>query len=223
MKTKSITLLFFLAALLLGAGFWASKRFTQRSETTVTRAKVVTPKGMQETDSENDMERQSSSFESDNFDTFIQLLSSETLINSITLDFNNDGYDDEVITVRRTGSEDFIIVPGLFNPETADYDRLASIPTSISRIRTFSISGMDLTGDHKNALIYQGVDDEENYVMSLFLWESFGSEEDSFNGTLMNIGNFVSDGTIFIQQTERSDSYQLSLSKGESFSICLYE
>ena len=223
MKTKSITLLFFLAALLLGAGFWASKHFTRRSETTVTRAKVVTPKGMQETDSENDMERQSSGFESDSFDTFIQLLTSETLINSITLDFNNDGYDDEVITVRRTGSEDFIIVPGLFNPESADYDRLASIPTSISRIRTFSISGMDLTGDHRNALIYQGVDDEENYVMSLFLWESFGSEEDSFNGTLMNIGNFVSDGTIFIQQVERSDSYQLSLSKGESFSVWVYE
>ena len=223
MKTKSITLLFVLAALLLGAGFWASKHFTKRSENTVTRAKIVTPKGMQEADSENDMEHQTSGYDTENFDTFIQLLSSETLINSITIDFNNDGYDDEVITVRRTGSEDFTIVPGLFNPDTADYDRLASIPTTISRIRTFSISGMDLTGDHRNALIYQGVDDDENYVMSLFLWESTGGEEDYSSGSLINIGNFVSDGTIFIQQTERSDSYQLSLSRGESFSIWVYE
>ena len=39
----------------------------------------------------------------------------------------------------------------------------------------------------------------------------------------VRIGDFVSDGTIFIQQTERSDSYQLSLSKGESFSVWVYE
>ena len=216
MKTKSITLLFVIVALFLGAGFWASKRFFPKSEKTVTRAKIVTPKNSQQSDSDSEIDRQSSSFDSENFDTFVELYSSETLINTITIDFNNDGYDDEVITVRRTGSEDFIIVPGLFNPDTADYDRLEEIRTSISRIRTFSVSGMDITGDHKNALIYQGVNDEENNVMSLFLWDE---EEEK----LVDIGSFVSDGTIFIQQTERSDSYQLSLSRGESFSIWVYD
>ncbi len=223
MKTKSITFLFIIVGLCLAAGFWASKKFIIRSENTVTRAKIITPKGPQEAEAENDLDRTASGLNSENFDTFIPLLSSETLINSITIDFNNDGYDDEVITVRRTGTQDFTVVPGLFNPETANYDRLSDIPTTISRIRTFSVSGMDLTGDHKNAVIYQGVDDQENYVMSLFLWEGSEDEADALDGTLINIGNFISDGTIFIQQTERSDSYQLSLSKGESFSIWVYE
>jgi len=222
MKTKSILFLFVLIALFLFAGFWASKKFFPKDESSASRAKVVTPKGAQETEAQSAADKLPSSFDTENFDTFIQLLSSETLINSITVDFNNDGYDDEVITVRRTGSENFIIVPGLFNPETADYDRLTDIPTAISKIRTFSISGMDLTGDHQNALIYQGVDNEENYVMSLFLWESAGTENEN-EGSLINIGSFISDGTIFVQQTERSDSYQLSLSKGESFSIWVYE
>ena len=219
MKTKSITLLFVIVALLLGAGFLASKKFIKQTEKTSTRAKVITPKGAQESGGETDEDRPSSGFNSENFDTFITLLPNETLINSITLDFNNDGYDDEVITVRKASSEDFAIIPGLFNPETADYDRLEAIPTSISHIRTFSISGMDLTGDHRNALIYQGVADDDNYVMQLFLWV-----DDNYDGgELINIGDFVSDGTIFIQQVERSDSYQLSLSKGESFSVWVYE
>ena len=221
MKTKSITLLFIITVILLGAGFYASKKLITKNEKTAVRAKIVTPKGSQISDEETDSDRINSDFNTENFDTFITLKNNETLINTITIDFNNDGYDDEVITVRKTGSENFTIVPGLFNPETADYDRLEDIPTSISKIRTFSLSGMDLIGDHCNSLIYQGVADDENYVMQLFLWEQSGPEETQ--GELVKIGDFVSDGTIFIQQTERSDSYQLSLSKGESFSVWVYE
>ena len=228
MKTKSITLLFVITAILLAAGFYASRKLITKNEKTAVRAKIVTPKGSQTADEEADTDRVNSDFNTENFDTFITLRSNETLINTITIDFNNDGYDDEVITVRKTGSENFTIVPGLFNPETADYDRLEDIPTTISRIRTFSLSGMDLIGDHCNSLIYQGVADDENYVMQIFLWEPANGDRhaedtDTTKGTLLKIGDFISDGTIFIQQTERSDSYQLSLSKGESFSVWVYE
>ena len=219
--------MFIIIAILLSAGFYASKKFITKSEKTAVRAKIVTPKGSAGSDTETDSDRVNSDFNTENFDTFIELLPSETLINTITLDFNNDGYDDEVITVRKIGSENFTIVPGLFNPKTADYDRLEDIPTSISRIRTFSLSGMDITGDHYNSLIYQGVADDENYVMQIFLWEpatgAANNDDESINGSLLKIGDFVSDGTIFIQQTERTDSYQLSLSKGESFSVWVYE
>ena len=228
MKTKSITLLFVITAILLAAGFYASRKLITKNEKTAVRAKIVTPKGSQTADEEADTDRVNSDFNTENFDTFITLRSNETLINTITIDFNNDGYDDEVITVRKTGSENFTIVPGLFNPETADYDRLEDIPTTISRIRTFSLSGMDLIGDHCNSLIYQGVADDENYVMQIFLWEPregsrHADDTDTTDGSLLKIGDFISDGTIFIQQTERSDSYQLSLSKGESFSVWVYE
>ena len=228
MKTKSITLMFIIIAILLAAGFYASKKLITKNEKTVVRAKIVTPKGSQDTETDEDSDRVNSDFNSENFDTFITLRSNETLINTITIDFNNDGYDDEVITVRKTGSENFTIVPGLFNPETADYDRLADIPTSISKIRTFSLSGMDIIGEHYNSLIYQGVAEDENYVMQIFLWEPengdrYSDDVDTTKGSLLKIGDFVSDGTIFIQQTERSDSYQLSLSKGESFSVWVYE
>ena len=43
--------------------------------------------------------------------------------------------------------------------------------------------------------------------------------EDRKHNSLVNIGDFACDGTVFIQQTERSESYELALSKGESFSV----
>ena len=96
--------MFIIIAILLGAGFLASKKFIKKNNNTAVRAKIVTPKGSQTADTETDSDRVTSDFNSENFDTFITLKNNETLINTITLDFNNDGYDDEVITVRKTGS-----------------------------------------------------------------------------------------------------------------------
>ena len=36
--------------------------------------------------------------------TFVELLPNETLINSLSIDINNDGYDDEVIVVKKSTS-----------------------------------------------------------------------------------------------------------------------
>ena len=115
-------------------------------------------------------------------------------------------------------SQNLWLVPSLIDQETGIYKRLDPIPTEFTRTRTFSYSGMDLTGDHKTSLIYQGVKDDGNYVMEIFMYK----KEGSLNG-MVNIGDFTCDGTIFIQQTERSESYELSMSKGESFSVWVYK
>ena len=84
MKTRSITLLFVIIAILLAGGFLASKKFITKNEKTAVRAKIVTPKGSNSTDIEADTERQTSDFNSENFDTFITLRNNETLINTIS-------------------------------------------------------------------------------------------------------------------------------------------
>ena len=81
--------MFIIIAILLAAGFYASKKFITKSENTAVRAKIVTPKAGQDKDSDSDSDRVNSDFNSENFDTFITLRNNETLINTITLDFNN--------------------------------------------------------------------------------------------------------------------------------------
>lgn len=216
MKNKVVLFLFIFVIAILAGAYYLTQKFSGKEETVITRAKVVTPKSSQEA-SDNDDNYQNT-FQSEKFDTFVDLLPTETLISSLTLDFNDDGYDDEIIVLRKTGYQYFVMVPGLYNPETAVYDRLEEIPTKISRTRTFSYSGMDITGEHKTAIVYQGVEDDGNYVMQIF----HSIVEDGVT-KLITIGDFTSDGTIFIQQTERSESYELSVSKGESFSVWVYK
>ena len=73
MRTRSITLLFILVAILLGAGFWASKKIIRTNENTTTRAKIVTPKSSHNTENEADAEKLNSGFNSEMLDTFITL------------------------------------------------------------------------------------------------------------------------------------------------------
>ena len=140
MKSKIVTILFVIVALILGASFFLAKHFSNNTETVASRAKVITPKPLDDEAADSDTSYKNT-FQAEQFDTFIDLLPSETLINSLTIDLNNDGLDDEVIVVRKTGEPYFSIIPGIYNPDTNVYERLKEIPTKISKTRTFSIFG----------------------------------------------------------------------------------
>ncbi len=216
MKSKTVPVLFLLAAALIAGVFFISRKMLSKEDKASTRARIVTPKSSTAANSEN--ETSASSIESEKYETFVPLYSGETLISTLTIDINNDGYDDEVIIVRRASSQNLWIVAALIDSESGLYERLEPIETQFTRTRTFSYMGMDVTGEHKNALIYQGLADDGNYVMKIYL-----CTEENGRNILRNIGDFACDGTVFIQQTERSESYALALSKGESFSVWVYK
>ena len=216
MKSKTVPVLFVLAAALIAGLFFISRKMLSKEDKSSTRARIVTPKSSTSGNTEN--ESTASAFESEKYETFVPLYSGETLISTLTIDINNDGYDDEVVIVRKASSQNLWIVAALIDSESGLYERLEPIETEFTRTRTFSYMGMDVTGEHKNALIYQGLSDDGNYVMKIYL-----CTEENGRNKLRNIGDFSCDGTVFIQQTERSESYALALSKGESFSIWVYK
>lgn len=217
MKSKQISFIFIIIALVLGGLFYFSRKVVANRKTEINRAKVVTPKYSREKETESSS--MSTLQDSEVFETMVPLSSTETLISSISIDFNNDTNDDEVIVIRKAGSQYLWIVPGIFNKEKNDYDRMDAIPTKILSTKTFSYSTMDIIGDHSVALVYQGVEEDGNYVMKIFLCKTgkFGNNE------LVTIGDFSSDGTVFIQQTERPESYELAMTKGESYSVWVYK
>lgn len=149
--------------------------------------------------------------------SFIPLLSTETLMSTLTLDFDGDNLDDQVVAVHKAGSPYLFLIVGLYNSETNSYDRVAEISTEISKVRTFSYNGLDVIGDHRTALVYQGMKSNGDSVMRIYL-----CRRKRGNVELQNIGDFTSDGTIFILQSDRSESYELSQTKGESFSVWVY-
>ena len=216
MKSRTVPILFVLAAALIAGLFFISQKVIGKDDKSSTRARIVTPKSASSGSVEN--ESAASSFESEKYETFVPLYSGETLISTLTIDINNDGYDDEVIIVRKASSQNLWVVAAVIDSESGLYERLEPIETEFTRTRTFSYMGLDVTGEHKNALVYQGVSDDGNYVMKIFL-----CVEQRGRNVLLKIGDFSCDGTVFIQQTERSESYALALSKGESFSVWVYK
>lgn len=149
--------------------------------------------------------------------SFVPLLPTETLMDTLTVDFDGDTFDDQVVAVRKAGSPYLFLIVGLYNPDTNSYSRSAEIATEISKIRTFSYDAVDMIGNHKMVLVYQGILSSGDSVMQLFLCrKKFGAVE------IKKIGDFSSDGTIFIQQTERSDAYELSQAWGSPYTVWVY-
>ncbi|MGP1459697.1 MAG: pallilysin-related adhesin [Treponema sp.] len=213
MKSKTaLTLLAFAAAPV--TAFLLRIYVFKRSDTILT-PKTVTPVSSSAQERSN-LERTSSQ-DGAAPTTFVPLLAAETLISTASFDFDGDGLDDQIAAVRKSGYTNIFLVAGLYNPSLNSYIRAAEIATEIVKTRTFSYTGIDMTGDHRMALVYQGEKRDGGSALALYHCRKSGGKIE-----VVSIGSFSSDGTIFIQQTERSESYELSQTKGESFAVWVY-
>ena len=119
MKSRTVPVLFVLAAVLIAGVFFVSKKVLVKEDKSSTRARIVTPKSAASGNAEN--ESSGSSIESEKYETFVPLYSGETLISTLTIDINNDGYDDEVIIVRKASSQNLWVVAALIDSESGLY------------------------------------------------------------------------------------------------------
>lgn len=149
--------------------------------------------------------------------SLIPLHSDETLISMISTDLDGDGYDDQVNAVRTMASPYLSIIIGMYNPRTSSYERTAVLATEISQAQTFSYTGIDLTGEHRVSLVYQGFAENGDSVLKAFFVSGAGGRF-----SLRNIADLRGDGTVFIQQLDRYDAYERSKANGASFPIWVY-
>lgn len=149
--------------------------------------------------------------------SFLTLKNDETLLSSMGIDLNDDNLDDEILITKKASKQNLIIVIGIYNPNSKMYVRAAEIQTEVTQFRSFSYNGLDITGTHKTALVYQGFAENGSSVLQMFFCHG-----NADNFSLSKIGDFKSDGTIFIQQYNRTDTYELSQSSGKSFPVWVY-
>ena len=149
---------------------------------------------------------------------FITLDGEENLVTVLNSDFDGDGYDDQIVAVRRSFSPYIILIIAMYNPTAQIYERRGEIGTDITQARTFSLSSTDITGEHKNTLVYQGYLDSGECVLKAY----FIAKKQNGSITVQEIANFEADGTIFIRQTDRFESYEMAQAKGKSYPIWVY-
>ncbi|MCR4823138.1 MAG: pallilysin-related adhesin [Treponema sp.] len=209
---RLIPVIFILAAAVLAFLFFSRNLFVK--DKTISRARVVIPivgeqaEGKTENLYTDSLEQTS----------FIQLSNGETLVGTLEMDIDGDGYDDQVNMVKTSASPYIVLIVGLYNQKSGTYERSNYLATQITQVKTFACTSLDVIGNHKNALVYQGVTDSGSVVLKIF--EGKRSKDGEF---LLNpIGDFEADGTVFIQQLPRSESYELAQTKGESFPVWVY-
>lgn len=153
-----------------------------------------------------------------NIISYIPLQSDETLLHTYSVSLaqaqTGDQVDDQICVIKKAGNEKLIVLVGLYNNITATYSRAAEIETPISQFNTFTFSCLDIVGQHQNAIVISGFSDEQKTVMQVYLPTITRQ-----NMTLEKIADFSTEGTLFIQESSRSDAYSMNQAAGESFPI----
>ena len=76
---------------------------------------------------------------------------------------------------------------------------------------------MDLNGEHRTSLVYQGFAENGDSIIKAYFISNWNN-----NFSLRKIVDLRGDGTIFIQQVDRYDAYERSKANGASFPIWVY-
>ncbi len=212
MKKKILAVLFVLVIAALLVALINNKYFT-RQEKKQSAAKTIIPLLNQE---ESDDSSLSKMGDEEKLTSLIPLKEDEVLLDIVSLDFDGDGFDDQINSIKSGDSPYINLLIGLYNQKSKAYERSYLLQTGISQVRTFTYAGIDLTGDHRTALVYQGFLPSGNAVFKAF----FISRVPIFS--VRNIASLESDGTIFIQQSDRDESYLQSQALGASYPIWVY-
>lgn len=191
------------------------RNFFAKDARPIVRARTVVPSSGNVVSSE--YEKNIGAAEVSEYTSFIPLSPTETLLSSITFDFDGDNLDDQIIAVRKSDSPYVFLIVAIYVQNTNSYGRITEIETGISKVRSFTYAGMDITGTHRATLVFQGIRDDNMTVMQLYNCVGIGE-----NAKIELIGKFESDGSIFIQESERSASYELLQSSGSSFPVWVY-
>ncbi|MCR5290227.1 MAG: pallilysin-related adhesin [Treponema sp.] len=213
MKQHIVPIIFVLIAGALVVAFVVYKNKTEVAPRYV-QPQVVTPS----VDNSHDESKNDAYLSDDtSLTSFIPLASDETLLGILSVDFDGDTREDQINLIRKITNPYVTLLIGLYNPETGAYERTSEIATQISQVKSFSYNCLDVVGNHRLALVYQGITNSGESVMQIYT-----GERSRKHFSLVNIGNFKSNGTIFIQQSQRPESYELSQSMGASFPVWVY-
>lgn len=153
-----------------------------------------------------------------NFTSFINLTKDETLMSVITMDLDGDGYDDQINVCKVANNPYIVLIGGIYNPDKKQYERKIYITTNVTQVQTFACTSLDVIGNHRNALVYQGDTENGHSVLRIYL----GSKGKKGEVLLNVIGDFDADGRVFIQHEERNESYEMGQAKGASFPVWVY-
>jgi hypothetical protein len=223
-KTAGIftVLIFIFTALVIGILFFAPERLFSTPGQAPRQTRVVIPQpGFQENVHDEGYLAERLAYE-DNMNAKVDLDEGELIISVLTRDFDGDLQDEQMIAYRN------LLEPG--NPVYAayvrydnllgGYKRIWNTPTIITQSGTVSFATQDLLGDRSICVIITGMNAAGEYTLTALRKNKQSGDDEAPPFT--KLAEIEIDGSIVIQETERTQAYQRGLADGQAFSMAAY-
>ncbi|MDR1900254.1 MAG: pallilysin-related adhesin [Treponema sp.] len=166
----------------------------------------------------------------DRMGTKVPLEDREIMAAVLTGDFDGDPAEEQIVAYRNLLEiESPIYLTYIEYDESAKtYRRTWNAATAATRPGTISLFTQDLIGDRSLCVLLTGMNGQGEHTMTIFR-----RNPGPRNAQVRNLANDLSqpfskiaelqiDGSIQIQETERSRAYQFGQTRGQSFSIAAY-
>jgi hypothetical protein len=199
----------------LATGFWKLVFYTKTD--TNLRTRVITP---QDINSMLNPDYAGQLARDDNLGTRVPLEEEEIIIAILNKE-NEEGLAEEQFAVYYIAGDPerkVYITYIVYESEYRRYSRIWNAVTAAERPETITIFSQDIIGDRSNCVIVTGMNQYNEHTMTIFRRSSSYQSDRLYN----KIAEIQIDGSIVIQETNRSLAYQQGITSGQSFNIAAY-
>jgi len=153
--------------------------------------------------------------------TKIPLDPDEQLIEAVNTNLDLDSHDEQILILKKKGEVTAPIKIAIVDFDTirSRYLRSWESLTNATNIRTFNITLKDVVGDHNLEIICRGINSIGRLSLDVFRKTPSPSGMGLYFAPICQI---VADGSIEVEEIERSEGYQLGQKNGPSFPIFAY-
>ncbi|MDR2021451.1 MAG: pallilysin-related adhesin [Treponema sp.] len=157
----------------------------------------------------------------DSMNAKIALDEGEALVSVLPLDFNkeNTEKEEQIIAYRNLLEIEspVYITYVTYDQAARTYRRTWNAPAAATRPGTVNLYTQDLIGDRSICILVTGMNGAGEHTMTVFRRNPAG-DDPAFN----KIAEIRIEGSISVQERERSQAYQLGQTRGQSFAIAAY-
>ncbi|AEF84843.1 hypothetical protein TREPR_1835 [Treponema primitia ZAS-2] len=158
----------------------------------------------------------------DTMNAKVALKEGEAMVAVLTQDLDGDMVDEQILAYRNVLEMDSPITVTYvdFDDTIGGYRILWSAATAVTRPGTASIYTQDLIGDRSLCILVSGMNSAGEQTLTIFhgMPQEIPPEEAIFS----KIAELKIDGSIQVQEAERTQAYQLGLARGQSFTLASY-
>ncbi|GHV91050.1 hypothetical protein AGMMS50268_15530 [Spirochaetia bacterium] len=194
------------------------------------QTRIVIPQELDAASREGDQNAERMAYE-DSVSTKIALEEGEVMIAVLTQDFDGDPPEEQFIAYRNLLEiESPIYIAYIDYDEIGRvYRRIWNAPTAATRPGTVSLYTQDIIGDRSVCILVAGMNNPGEHTLTIFRRNDQTqtsrprpSLSTSLEPPFSKIAELRIDGSIRVQEVERSQAYQVGIASGQSFSIAAY-